>query len=425
MFKRREIKKNYILILLSSFFVFWITNSIAHFKLNANIRIFHILHEEDKIRLLARMPLAYLIADKLGEIQEDGIPKPAPYSSNLIIDGELNHKLDSNQLILNPKGLGKIFADSIIIKIQEKKLTPKIGRIVAYPINEQKQFTTLENAEISLEGEIYNENYNETFIGDTIIDIELIFPNIKKIKKYTFQSLLNPNLPKQEDTANLIIDHSNKKPNIHRVSGLIDRPIEITNSALKAFLTFVKNGFYHILEGYDHVLFILCLIVGAKTLNSLIWRITGFTIGHSITISFGFFKIIPNYFWFIPFIETTIAFTIVYAAIIALWGKDYRNVTGITAIIGLLHGFGFSFVLSEILSIDSVNLWQSLLGFNIGVELGQILIGIIVFPILVGISKYYKKYSNYLKLTILLPCILIASIWATERSIALYNLLFQ
>ena len=245
MFKRREIKKNYILILLSSFFVFWITNSIAHFKLNANIRIFHILHEEDKIRLLARMPLAYLIADKLGEIQENGIPKPAPYSSNLIIDGELNHKLDSNQLRLNPKGLGKIFADSIIIKIQEKKLTPKIGRIVAYPINEQKQFTTLENAEISLDSEIYDKNYNETFIGDTIIDIELIFPNIKKIKKYTFQSLLNPNLPKQEDTANLIIDHSNKKPNIHRVSGLIDRPIEITNSALKAFLTFVKNGFYH------------------------------------------------------------------------------------------------------------------------------------------------------------------------------------
>lgn len=425
MLKRREIKKINILILLSFFFIFWITNSLAHFKLNANIRIFHILHEEDKIRLLARMPLAYLIADKLGEIQENGIPKPAPYSSNLIIDGELNHKLDSNQLILNPKGLGKIFADSIIIRVQEKKLTPKIGRIVAYPISKQKQFTTLENAEISLEGKIYDKNYNETFIGDTIIDIELIFPNIKKIKKYTFQSLLNPNLPKQEDTANLIIDHSNKKPNIHRVSGLIDRQIEITNSALKAFLTFVKDGFYHILEGYDHVLFILCLIVGAKTLNSLIWRITGFTIGHSITISFGFFKIIPNYLWFIPFIETTIALTIVYAAIIAIWGKDHRNVTGITAIIGLLHGFGFSFVLSEILSIDSVNLWQSLLGFNIGVELGQILIGIIVFPILMWISKYYKKYINYLKLSILLPCILIASIWATERSIALYNLVFQ
>ena len=114
-----------------------------------------------------------------------------------------------------------------------------------------------------------------------------------------------------------------------------------------------------------------------------------------------------------------------YAAIIALWGKDHKNVTGITAIIGLLHGFGFSFVLSEILSIDSVNLWESLLGFNIGVELGQILIGIIVFPILLLITKYYQKYSNYLKLTILLPCILIASIWATERTIILYNLVFQ
>ena len=425
MLKRIEIKKINFFILLSFFFIFWITNSLAHFKLNANIRIFHISHEEDKIRLLARMPLAYLIADKLGEIQENGIPEPAPYSSNLIIDGELNHKLDSNQLRLNPKGLGKIFADSIVIKIHKKKLSPVIGRIVAYPINKQKPFTTLKDAEISLDSKIYNENFSETFIGDTIVDIELIFPNSKKIKKYTFQSLLNPKLPKQEDTANLIIDHTNKKPNIHRISGLIDRPIEITNSALKAFLTFVKNGFYHILEGYDHVLFILCLIVGANTINSLIWRITGFTLGHSITISFGFFNIIPDYFWFIPFIETTIALTIVYAAIIALWGKDHKNVPGITAIIGLLHGFGFSFVLSEILSIDSVNLWQSLLGFNIGVELGQILIGIIVFPILLWITKYYQKYSNYLMLTILLPCILIASIWATERTIILYNLVFQ
>ena len=425
MLKRIEIKKINFFILLSFFFIFWITHSLAHFKLNANIRIFHISHEEDKIRLLARMPLAYLIADKLGEIQENGIPKPAPYSYNLIIDGELNHKLDSNQLRLDPKGLGKIFADSIVIKIDKKKLSPVIGRIVAYPINKQKPFTTLKDAEISLNSKIYNENFSETFIGDTIVDIELIFPNSKKIKKYTIQSLLNPKLPKQEDTANLIIDHTNKKPNIHRISGLIDRPIEITNSALKAFLTFVKNGFYHILEGYDHVLFILCLIVGANTINSLIWRITGFTLGHCITISFGFFNIIPNYFWFIPFIETTIALSIVYAAIIALWGKDHKNVTGITAIIGLLHGFGFSFVLSEILSIDSVNLWQSLLGFNIGVELGQILIGIIVFPILLWITKYYQKYSSYLKLTILLPCILIGSIWATERTIVIYNLILQ
>ena len=75
-------------------------------------------------------------------------------------------------------------------------------------------------------------------------------------------------------------------------------------------------------------------------------------------------------------------------------------------------------------AIDSINLWQSLLGFNLGVELGQVLIGIIVFPILWWITKYSEKYSNYLKLTILLPCILIASIWATERTIIFFKFIF-
>ena len=125
--------------------------------------------------------------------------------------------------------------------------------------------------------------------------------------------------------------------------------------------------------------------------------------------------------WFIPFIETAIAFSIVYAAFLALWGKEHGNITLITALIGLLHGFGFSFILSKILSIDSMNLWQSLLGFNVGVEFGQLLIAVIVWPSLWFFSKKFPKYLSHLKWTILLPRILIASIWIGERTILLVN----
>ena len=72
MLKRTKYKKILILILLSFTFLFWYTKSFSHFKLNANIRLYHVVHEDGQIRLLARMPLAYLIADKLGSIQEDG-----------------------------------------------------------------------------------------------------------------------------------------------------------------------------------------------------------------------------------------------------------------------------------------------------------------------------------------------------------------
>ena len=421
MSKRAKYKKILVLVLLSFTCLFWYTSSFSHFKLNANIRLYHVVHEDGQIRLLARMPLAYLIADKLGSIQEDGLPAPAPYSTNLLIDDILNHKLDAATLREDPKGLGQFFADGTIIKISDKKLKPVVGRVVAYPLSKQKPFSTLNEAESSLSSEVYNSDYKEAFIGDTIIDIELVFSTNKKIKKYTIQSLLNPGLPKQEETANLIIDHTNKKPNIYRITGLLDKSVNITNSAIKAFSTFVVNGFIHILEGYDHILFILCLIVGAQNLKSLFWRITGFTIGHSITISFGFFNIILNYLWFIPFIETTIAISIVYAAFLALWGKEYKNIILITGLIGLLHGFGFSFILSEILSIDSMNLWQSLLGFNVGVEFGQLLIALIVWPCLWYFGKKFPMYQSHLRWTILLPCILIGSLWVGERAIILIN----
>ena len=421
MFKRAKYKKLLVLVLLSFTSLLWYTSSFSHFKLNANIRLYHVVHEDGQIRLLARMPLAYLIADKLGSIQEDGLPAPAPYSTNLLIDDILNHKLDAATLREDPKGLGQFFADGTIIKISDKKLKPVVGRVVAYPLNKQKPFSTLNEAESSLSSDVYNSDYKEAFIGDTIIDIELVYSTNKKIKKYTIQSLLNPGLPKQEETANLIIDHRNKKPNIYRITGLLDKSVNITNSAIKAFSTFVVNGFIHILEGYDHILFILCLIVGAQNLKSLFWRITGFTIGHSITISFGFFNIILNYLWFIPFIETTIAISIVYAAFLALWGKEHKNIILITGLIGLLHGFGFSFILSEILSIDSMNLWQSLLGFNVGVEFGQLLIAVIVWPCLWYFGKKFPMYQSHLRWTILLPCILIGSFWVGERAIILIN----
>ena len=421
MFKRAKYKKLLVLVLLSFTSLLWYTSSFSHFKLNANIRLYHVVHEDGQIRLLARMPLAYLIADKLGSIQEDGLPAPAPYSTNLLIDDILNHKLDAATLREDPKGLGQFFADGTIIKISDKELKPVVGRVVAYPLNKQKPFSTLNEAESSLSSDVYNSDYKEAFIGDTIIDIELVYSTNKKIKKYTIQSLLNPGLPKQEETANLIIDHRNKKPNIYRITGLLDKSVNITNSAIKAFSTFVVNGFIHILEGYDHILFILCLIVGAQNLKSLFWRITGFTIGHSITISFGFFNIILNYLWFIPFIETTIAISIVYAAFLALWGKEHKNIILITGLIGLLHGFGFSFILSEILSIDSMNLWQSLLGFNVGVEFGQLLIAVIVWPCLWYFGKKFPLYQSHLRWTILLPCILIGSLWVGERAIILIN----
>lgn len=75
---------------------------------------------------------------------------------------------------------------------------------------------------------------------------------------------------------------------MYRATGLLAEAITVSRSAWLAAWTFVTEGARHILEGYDHVLFVICLIIGATTSAGLLWRVTGFTLGHSITLAMGF-----------------------------------------------------------------------------------------------------------------------------------------
>jgi len=84
----------------------------------------------------------------------------------------------------------------------------------------------------------------------------------------------------QEDTANLIVDYAGEAPAIFRVRGLLQEPVVISNSIWKAAKTFIVEGVRHILTGYDHVLFVVCLVLGTTLLTALAWRVTGFTIAN-------------------------------------------------------------------------------------------------------------------------------------------------
>ena len=197
----------------------------------------------------------------------------------------------------------------------------------------------------------------------------------------------------------------------------------VSRSVLEAAWTFVVEGVRHILEGLDHVLFVVCLVLGATALGSLAWRVTGFTLGHSVTLTLGFFGYYPSGAWFVPLVETGIALSIVYAAVAALTSVGHRLTTGVTALLGLLHGLGFSFVLREILKLDSPNLWQSLLAFNLGIEAGQLLIVLVLWPLLFLVAKRLPRGVVVVRWAIALPCVLVAAIWTGERAVQLISTL--
>lgn len=148
-----------------------------------------------------------------------------------------------------------------------------------------------------------------------------------------------------------------------------------------AFL-FVKMGFLHILEGLDHILFLLCLVIPFRRFVPLVPIVTAFTLAHSVTLMAAAFGMAPNVLWFPPFIETLIALSIVYMAFENIAGASLRRRWMVAFAFGLIHGFGFSFLLTESLQFAGSHLATSLLAFNVGVELGQLFFLVLAIPVL-------------------------------------------
>lgn len=161
-------------------------------------------------------------------------------------------------------------------------------------------------------------------------------------------------------------------------------PVHLDPSWYRAGWTFGKLGFEHILNGFDHLLFLLCLIAPfrMKHLWSLVAVITSFTIAHSITLSAAVLGLVPQGAWFPPLVELLIALSIVYMAIENVVQADLRHRWIITGLFGLIHGFGFSFALHEDLQLAGSHLFLSLMSFNIGVEVGQLVFLLAVLPVL-------------------------------------------
>ncbi len=397
----------------------------AHFLLNLNVRIFHVEHLQDGVRVYFRTPMPYLVANRVGPIGDDGLPTAAPFTSNRIEDGRLVHYVDPAQLRLNPIGLGELAADGLQFGADGTRLKAIVEQVRIHRVGSQPGFATLAEAKavFASDGDVSILD-TPLYVGDTVVDIIMRYKPGAPIYDYSVSSTLNPGLPGQDNTANLILDYRPGGTKVFRARGLLSEPISISRSALSAVVTFIKEGVRHILEGLDHVLFVLCLVLGAPALRSLVWRITGFTIGHSVTLTAGFFGFVPQGAWFVPTVETGIALSIVYAAIIAVLPQQRAtsrelSMFVVTCGIGLLHGLGFSFVLHEILQVTAPDIWKSLLAFNVGVEIGQLAIVLATWPLFRLTERLSLTSWQYLRGAVAFACAAAALFWTGERMLSI------
>ncbi len=161
-------------------------------------------------------------------------------------------------------------------------------------------------------------------------------------------------------------------------AALLDSPIE------QQITSFIGLGIEHIWTGYDHILFLISLLMLGGELRSLLKIVTAFSVSHSFTLFLAALNIIS-----IPsrWVEIAIALSIVYIAAENLWRKEPKARWQMAFGFGLIHGLGFSSALQE-LDLPRTNLVTSLASFSGGIELGQFAIVLIVYLLLSYLRKF-------------------------------------
>jgi HupE / UreJ protein len=156
----------------------------------------------------------------------------------------------------------------------------------------------------------------------------------------------------------------------------------------QAAADFVALGILHILSGIDHLLFLLCLLIPVRSFGEILRIVTAFTVGHSVTLLASAYDLAPAGAWFPPLVETLIAVSIVYMALENILGVDLRRRWLIAGLFGLIHGFGFAYGLKENLQFAGSHLLVSLFSFNVGIEIGQILVLVLMLPALAVLLRH-------------------------------------
>jgi uncharacterized membrane-anchored protein YitT (DUF2179 family) len=166
-------------------------------------------------------------------------------------------------------------------------------------------------------------------------------------------------------------------------------------------------------------------VIPFRRFRGLIPIVTSFTVAHSITLIASAYNLGPDALWFPPLIETLIACSIVYMALENIVGGATINRRWIITFgFGLVHGFGFSFALRQTLQFAGSHLLTSLLSFNLGVELGQLLVLILMIPLLEGLFRFVVAERMG---TIILSALVAHTgwHWMTERYDKLRQFRFQ
>lgn len=279
-----------------------------------------------------------------------------------------------------------------------------------------RSFRRFDSARAHVEGAL--EVSTELYRDQALMDVLLTFPGVRDGAEIAIE----PRFAQLGLNTTTVL-HFLPAEGVQRVYELSGNPglVPLDPRWHQAFFRFVRLGVDHIFGGIDHILFLLCLIVPFRRWRPLVAIVTAFTLAHSITLVASALGLAPRGAWFPPLIETLIAASIVYMAIENLVGTRWNRRWAIAFAFGLVHGFGFSFALGETLQFAGRHLFTSLFAFNLGVELGQLMLLALAVPLL----NIVLRTARAERIGMLVLSILLAHSgwhWMSDRAAALIEI---
>ncbi|MED4225477.1 HupE/UreJ family protein [Neobacillus cucumis] len=323
------------------------------------------------------------------------------------IDANKNFVLEKSEIKKNQHHLNELIEEGLTLDKGNKEQTPKITAMKLVKKENKEYLSTYMTFPAFSPGETVEFNdgfyYNDT--GTNYVDLitASIYgessEGVLQGKDRTWTFLVTEVQQEQGQTT---------QPDATKVQPKsAAKPAEKATST--SWFSFFKLGMLHILTGYDHLLFLLALLLRKQTFKQYAAIVTSFTIAHSISLSLAVlgWVTLPS-----RFVEAAIAFSICYVALENIFRKEIRFRWSLTFLFGLIHGLGFAAVLKE-MAIPKSHLAVALLNFNLGIEAVQLSIVLLLLPLL---SYLYKlRHSGKIVIYGSYAIVALGAIWLFER----------
>lgn len=385
--------------------------SSAHFSEGTKVRTILVAEDGGDLVAIVRVPAPLVFSDLVGRAQVDQVPLSSPFLRLETTGTGVRYRIDMAAVARDRPGFEDRLLGALVFSQAGLDLTASLTGFTVHARRPQQALDSLDAAQAAVRGD--STSLDPVF-GAAVIDYAIRIESPDPAGDLEIRSGYAPLLPGPGVAIeNHLVDARTQPPLSSTAPGQLETPAVLDGSRLSTFLHFVYQGMLHILEGLDHVLLVIALALGVGATRKLIYLVTAFTIGHSVTLIATFLGATPAWPWFIPAVEAAIAASVLYAAVAAMVRKSGSVL--IFAGIGLLHGLGFSFVLGEILGRNAPDLVPALLAFNVGIEVGQLLILAVTLSVVFCLEKLATPALRPARLGTLAAIAILSSWWVAER----------